>query len=380
MNRGGAETAWPPLPREVAPFVGFAQLLRAHGFSAASDQLVSFLEALALLGPRHMADIRAAAVATFAPPRERIAEFHALFDAHFLGRGAPPAPAATRAESEPLRVQEEAGGEGPELLEVEGRTRGRAASPAEAAASRRFGPRPEERALARFRREAPGRLPRRRTAWRVRAKRGRLLDLARTLRRALAREGEPVELFRRTRRTRQRRIVLLVDVSGSMKEHTETNLRFAHALARVAERIEVLTFGTRLTRITPAMRRPRLEQALDRAARTVRDWDGGTRIGEALSALLRVPRLAGFCRGALVLVISDGLERGDPDLLVAAVRRLARLSWKLVWLSPLAATPGYVPETAAMKAIRPALDALLPAGSLARLCREVLRSARELRA
>ncbi len=370
--------SWPPpLPKAARPFVDFATRLRAHGFAIAPEQTVAFLEAVALLGPRHMIDIRRAAIATLAPPRERIGAFLALFEAHFLGSGRALPPEAGAGEEEPLRVQEEAGGEEDVLLEVAGETKGETASPAEALGLRRFPVRPAARALDRFRREAPRRLPRRRSALLVRARRGPVVDLARTLRRSAAREGELLELAFRRRATRQRRIVLLIDVSGSMKEQSETNLRFAHALARVAERLEVLTFGTRLTRVTPALRVRSVERALDRAARTVRDWDGGTRIGEALAALLRVPRLVGFARGAVVLVLSDGLERGDPGAMVRAVERLARLAHRLVWLSPLASGPGWRPETAAMRAVLPRLDALLPAGSIAVLCRQVLDLARD---
>lgn len=373
----GARVWPPPLPRAAEPFLDFAHLLRGHGFAVAPEQLVSFLAAIELLGPRSIVDVRRAAVATLAPPRERIEEFNALFDAFFFGR-APIAQEEEREEDERLRVEEEGPGSLAELAVVEGEASGHAASPLESTSLRRFRASASTAFLERFRRQALKRLPRRRSALLMRSKRGPILDLARTLRRAQARAGEPIALFWRTRRTRQRRIVLLIDVSASMKEHTETNLRFAHALARAAQRIEVLTFGTRLTRITRAMRRPLLTQALERAARTVRDWDGGTRIGEALEALLRVPRLVGFLRGALVLVVSDGLERGDPERLVGAVRRLRRLAWRLVWLSPLAATPGYVPATAAMAAIRPLLHALLPAGGLDSLCRQVLALAREV--
>lgn len=369
--------SWPPpLPPAARPFLGFAQLLRAHGFAVAPEQVVAFLEAVELLGPRHLTDIRRAAVATLAPPRERIEEFLALFAAYFEGRGRTVPGTGEEGEAEPLRVQEEAAGEEELLLEVVGESKGEAASPAEALGLRRFAPAAPARALDRFRREAPRRLPRRRAAGLVRAKRGPVVDLARSLRRAATREGEVLELAFRRRRVRQRRLVLLIDVSGSMKEQSELHLRFAHALARVAERLEVLTFGTRLTRVTPALRLRSVDRALERAARTVRDWDGGTRIGEALAAFLRVPRLLGFARGAVVLILSDGLERGDPELMVRAVERLSRLAHRLVWVSPLAATPGYEPRTAALSAALPHLDALLPGGSTERLCRTVLELAR----
>jgi uncharacterized protein with von Willebrand factor type A (vWA) domain len=143
-----------------------------------------------------------------------------------------------------------------------------------------------------------------------------------------------------------------------MKAGTEGALRIAHAILRTAERAEAFTLGTRLTRVTRALRRRDADQALALASGLVADWDGGTRLGEALSVFLSVPRFAGFARGAVVVVVSDGLERGGPEALVAAMTRLRGLAWRIVWLSPLAAGPGYRPETGAMRAILPMIDHL----------------------
>ena len=138
-----------------------------------------------------------------------------------------------------------------------------------------------------------------------------------------------------------------------MKARTEAHLRFAHALVRAADRIEVFTIGTRLTRVTRALQLKNREQALATASGLVSDWDGGTRIGDALQAFLAVPRFAGAARGAVVLILSDGLERGDPKAMTDAVKRLAARAWHLSWMTPLAADPGYRPETAALKSILP---------------------------
>ena len=157
---------------------------------------------------------------------------------------------------------------------------------------------------------------------------------------------------------RQRRVLLLIDVSGSMKAQTEGALRIAHALMRGAERAEVFTLGTRLTRVSRALRLRDPDQALAQVSGLVADWDGGTRLGEALSVFLSVPRFASFARGAYVVVLSDGLERGGPEALVAAMARLRGLARHILWLNPLAADPGWRPETAAMQAVLPWLDAL----------------------
>ena len=186
-----------------------------------------------------------------------------------------------------------------------------------------------------------------------------------------------IELPRLERKPHQRRMVLLIDISGSMKQHTDPYLRFAHALARAAERIEVFTLGTRLTRITRALKARNPTQALALAAGIVADWDGGTRLGDALTAFLAIPRFAGFTRGAAVVVLSDGLERGDHTAMTAAVARLSRLTWRLVWLTPLAAASDFRPQTAAMQSVLPYLDALRGGSSVSAICDEVLALARE---
>jgi uncharacterized protein with von Willebrand factor type A (vWA) domain len=218
----------------------------------------------------------------------------------------------------------------------------------------------------------PERLPRRRGYRRRLDRRGHAFDLRRSLRDAVRNDGEVMRLPRLRRRWRQRRVVLLLDVSGSMKDRTEAHLRFAHALARAVERIEVFTIGTRLTRVTRALRLRSRSQALAEASGIVADWDGGTRIGDALQAFLAVPRFAAYARGALVLIVSDGLERGDHRAMTEAVARLSLLAWRVSWLTPLAADPRYRPETDALKSILPLLDDLADGSSIDALCAHVL--------
>jgi uncharacterized protein with von Willebrand factor type A (vWA) domain len=157
-----------------------------------------------------------------------------------------------------------------------------------------------------------------------------------------------------------------------MKERTEAHLALAHAAVRAAPRVEVFTLGTRLTRVTRALRRRNSHQALAEAAGLVADWDGGTRIGDALGAFLAVPRYATFARGAVVVVLSDGLERGDPSVLILAVHRLAARAHRIDWLSPLAGDPEYRPETQVLRAIKPFIDSLADGSSTARACRHIL--------
>jgi uncharacterized protein with von Willebrand factor type A (vWA) domain len=175
-------------------------------------------------------------------------------------------------------------------------------------------------------------------------------------------------------------VLLLIDVSGSMKQGTEGTLRLAHTLCRAGERVEVFTLGTRLTRVTRPLRRRDRDQALTLASGLVADWDGGTRLGEALGAFLAVPRFAAHARGALVVMVSDGLERGGPEALTAAMARLSGLAWATLWLSPLAADPAYRPETGAMRAILPMLDRLGDGAGPAAVADEILAFAKGARA
>lgn len=357
------------LPRALSPFVGFSALLRANGFAVAPEQTVAFIAATGLLGPGSVTAIHRAARATLAPQPERFEDFDALFRLAFLGQtlAAPGEGAAD--EEETHAFDDRDGGDAPPEAGEE--PSGAEATAAERLFARRFPAVSEAEALRRFRRAAPALLPKRRSRRRLAAARG-APDLRRALRDAARRDGELVTLPRRARRVALRRVLLLIDVSGSMKERTDAHLRLGHALVRAHGPSEVFTLGTRLTRVTRALRRRDPGQALALAATLVADWDGGTRLGDALQAFLAVPRFTGFARGALVVVLSDGLERGDPAALVDAVERLARHAWGLLWLTPLAAGPGFAPETAALRAILPWLDRLGDGSTPDRLCAEIL--------
>jgi hypothetical protein len=170
------------------------------------------------------------------------------------------------------------------------------------------------------------------------------------------------------RREKLRRVLLLIDISGSMKAHTDDYLYFAHALTQALPSVETFSFGTRLTRLTRSLGHKDLDRALDEIAPSVADWNGGTRIADSITAFLSVPRFSRASRGALVIVISDGLERGDPVAMAHAVRRLAARSWRIAWLTPLAADPAFRPETAALKAILGIVDHLGDGSGIDPLC------------
>src|SRR3984957_1964495 len=377
-HRGGGRVIdEPQLPRAAQTFISFVALLRANGFPVAPEQTTAFLAAIELLGPRSPEDIRQAGLATLAPPPERRAAYDMLFRIHFLG--GEEIPGADGEDEDVVRLQDEGSGAEEPPLADEVNKSGEMAVRAEALVERRFGSSGPNEALRRLAREAPTRLPRRRGHRRMRARRGPWADLRRTLRESARNDGEVMRLGRLKRRPRPRKMLLLIDVSGSMKSRSEDNLRVAHTPVQATPNLEVFTFGTRLTRVTRALRLKRGEQALAAAAFLVSDWDGGTRIGDALQAFLAVPRFGGYARGAAVVVVSDGLERGDLTALRDAVAKLSRRAWRLSWLTPLAVGSNFVPQTEALIAIRRFVDDMVDGGSIAAVVVHVL-SRRQRRA
>jgi hypothetical protein len=359
--------------RPIAHFLAFATLLREADFAVAPEQTIAWLASIDLLGPGEVGDIRRAARATLAPPPDRFVEFDALFNAHFLGATAS-ALVSEPSEEEPPQAADDSSGPEP-LFGEDTHESGAEATGAEKLSARRFAPDDQNETLRRFARAVPARLPRRR-GYRLRAARdGSSTDTRRMFRDAMRHAGEFVRLRHRTRRLRERRIVLLIDVSGSMKERTQAHLTFAHALARAAQSVEVFTIGTRLTRITRAMRQRNRERALTAASLLVADWDGGTRLGEALAAFLAVPRFSALARGAALVILSDGLERGDPGAMRDAAERFSRLVWRTLWLTPLAADPGFQPRTAGLAAAKPYIDKIGNGGSIESICAQVLNLA-----
>jgi len=363
------------LPRAARIFVSFVALLRANGFSVAPEQTIAFLAAIELLGPRSLEHIRQAGLATLAPPPERRATYDRLFDLHF--RGADAIEHTEGEDEETVRLQEEGRGEDEPPLADEANESGLAAARAEALVERRFAQPSTSDALRRLSREAAARLPRRRGHRRMRARRGPFADLRRTLRDSVRNDGEVLRLGRLRRRLRPRKLLLLIDVSGSMKARTEENMKLAHALLQAVHNAEVFTFGTRLTRVTKPLRLKRREQALNAAAHLVSDWDGGTRIGDALQAFLAVPRFGGYARGAAVIIVSDGLERGDVSALRDAVAKLSRRAWRVSWMTPLATGSGFRPQTEALIAIERFVDDLVDGGSSAAVVSHLLSLGRK---
>jgi uncharacterized protein with von Willebrand factor type A (vWA) domain len=196
---------------------------------------------------------------------------------------------------------------------------------------------------------------------------GDTIDLRRLLRVNARHGGEPLLIPRRARRTAPRSLVLLCDISGSMEPYTRMLLLFAHAMARRQRSVELFVFSTHLTRITKQFSDRSIDVALARLREVVKDWSGGTRIGEALRAFhVRFGRRV-LRRGPVVLLISDGWDLGDPEVLRTQMARLHRGCFRLVWLNPLIGTPGYEPLTRGMRAALPYVDDFLPVRNMVSL-------------
>lgn len=321
---------------EVARLVAFARALREEGLRAGPGRVVDFTRAAALLGP---AGLYWAGRLTLVSRPEEIQ----LYDRVFLGAF----------EEEPPRIRVT-------LVEEEVAL----ASPRELLRTKSFAELSEEELteLAELMKSLRLRAPVRRTRRREPARAG-APDVRRTLRRSFRTGGEPIEPVWRGRRRRQRRIVLLLDVSGSMADYSRALVLFAHAALRADARWEAFCFGTRLTRVTRALGRTDTKEALARAAADVVDWNGGTRIGDSVAALSST----GIARGAVVVVCSDGLDVGDPDVLREQMARLSRLAYRVIWLNPLKEDPAYEPLARGMRAALPYVDVFLSGHNLASL-------------
>ena len=206
--------------------------------------------------------------------------------------------------------------------------------------------------------------PARRTRRAVRDRRGEHIDLRRTLRASLRTGGDPIRLARRRRRVVRRRIVLLCDISGSMEPYARAYLQFLTCAVGSGPNAEAFVFATRLTRVTRALASRSPERAIQRAAAAAPDWSSGTRIGDALRAFNDRHGRRGMARGAVIVILSDGWERGEPDLVGREMQRLARLAYRIVWVNPRVSASSFAPRAGGMAAALPHIDALVSGHSL----------------
>lgn len=377
-------TAPATAPEQVVTMLaGFADRLRRHDLTVGTGDVLAYTAAAAALDPSDLVDVYWAGRTTLVTRREQIPVYDRVFRHYFLHEPLDDDDAvrfALRSKATGHAVIEVPAGdtrrEGGDEQEAE---LGHMASPVQIARTKAFADcSPAE--LAALRRiiagltVTPPRRRVRRTEPAARVRHHRHVDARRTVCAALRDElagGARADPLRwKRRQIRVRRLVLILDVSGSMAEYSRNLLQFAHAAGRAATghggRVEVFCFGTRLTRITPALRRRSPDQALTRAAARVLDWEGGTQIGESLATFVRRWGRGGMARRSIVVIASDGLDRGDPAVLAVAMERLARMAHRIVWLNPHA-IDGRIPSTLGMMVAAPHIDVLLPAADLAGL-------------
>jgi uncharacterized protein with von Willebrand factor type A (vWA) domain len=351
--------------REVGLLLGFARALRAAGLRITADRERTFLSAAAAVGVEERSHVYWAGRATLTSVPADFPIYHEVFERWFgeedirPGRRVdayrPPvvqAPldsgeggATEEAEAEQLQVQASA----QEVL------RHRDVAGLSAA---------ERSRAARMFATLQPRSPARRARRHVRSS-GGAVDGSATLREQLRRMGEPGRIHHRRKGVRPRRIVLLIDVSGSMSPYADSLLRLAHTFVRATPQVEVFTMGTRLTHVTKALDERDPDRALAAAGRVVPDWSGGTRLGEVIGAFLDRWGRRGMARGAVVVVFSDGWEREGPEVLGEQMRRLAALSHRVVWANPHRGKVGYEPVQQGIVAALPHIDDFVAGHSLA---------------
>jgi uncharacterized protein with von Willebrand factor type A (vWA) domain len=370
----------------VPPLVAFGRSLRRRGLPVGTGRILTFCRSVAALGLTDRDTLYWAGRASMVARRDDLDAYDEAFGAWYRSLGAGEAGLSieltlpseadlerelderemrteTAASWEPLADGDEEPEPGAEsALRI-------VASAVEVIRQKSFGDLSAEERLrvARMIRELSLRIPQERTRRTRPATKGTSLDLRRTLRRSLRTQGEPFDRVRRSRRVRARPVLLLLDVSGSMAPYSRALLQFAFAAMAAGRRVEVFCFGTRLTRVTRMLRAKDPDRAFHAIAGIVSDWEGGTRIGESLKTLLDGWSQRAALRGAVVVLCSDGLERGDPDVLRRQMTRLRRLAYRVIWVNPLKGSPRYEPLARGMAAALPSIDVFLSGHNLASL-------------
>ena len=351
----------------AAVLIGFAGALRRAGLAVGSGDLLTYCAAMARLDPADLLDLYWAGRATLVIRAGDIPVYDRVFREYFLAAGDPAREALTinaqvtaQAGGAVLDIPATGSADGKE--DEEEAQLGWMASAAETLRHKSFAAcTPEElAALRRIMTRIRLTPPKRRTRRTRPARSGRAPDLRRTVRQSMRVGGEPVDLRWRRRAVKLRPLILILDISGSMADYSRNLLQFAHSAKRASARVEVFCFGTRLTRITRPLGRRRADEALEQAGKAVLDWDGGTRIGDSLDAFVRDWGRRGLCRGGIVVICSDGLDRGSPEVLAGAMDRLSRQCHRLVWVNPHKGNDAsFRPATLGMMVAAPYVDEVL---------------------
>jgi uncharacterized protein len=377
---------------DLPPLAGaLSRRLRAAGLPVTPERSAAFARALTVVRPLTRRRLYWTARGVFVSDRAQVAAFDAIFLAIFGDRADQPAAdqedarAAAAAQDRPQADRPGAPGEldaaagasasvsstapGPDAAEPEIDVPLARASDEERLAAKSFDAlEPDELArLYRLMSRLELATPLRRTRRYRGGRHGRHIDMRRTLRASLRTGGDPVRLARRRRRIVRRRLVLLCDISGSMEPYARAYLQFLASAAGSGPKAEAFVFATRLTRLTRALASRHPERAIQRAAATAPDWSSGTRIGDALKTFNDRHGRRGMARGAVIVILSDGWERGDPRLVSREMERLARLAHRIVWVNPRVSASAFSVQAGGMVAALPHCDALVSGHSYAAL-------------
>ncbi|MBW8729501.1 MAG: VWA domain-containing protein [Terrabacter sp.] len=362
--RPAAATRPPAEPDVDELLLGFARALRAAGVNVTADRERIFLIAAATVGMGERAGVYWAGRSTLTSTPADFPGYDEIFERWFGGESIP--------QGRRVDIQRPPVRQAP-LGDTEGEAGDGDADTIQAKASAQEVLRhrdvatlsaADRAAAARMFASLDPRSPLRRARRHVRASSG-TVDGPATLREQLRRMGEPGRIHHRRRGSRPRRIVLLIDVSGSMSPYADSLLRLAHVFVRTVPHVEVFTMGTRLTHVTRALAERDPDRALAAAGRVVPDWSGGTRLGEAIGAFLDRWGRRGMARGSVVVVFSDGWEREGPEVLGEQMRRLNALSHRVVWANPHRGKVGYEPVQQGIVAALPHIDDFVAGHSLA---------------
>ena len=367
-----------------ALFVGFGNALRDAGLPIGTDDVLTFCSGMAELSVSDLLDVYWAGRACFVRRREHFPVYKIVFREYFLGESLTDEGPAKRmmrssanagATLEIPNTEEGLPGEiNPDEIKL-----GYVASTTEVYRHKEFAEcsddelRQVRRLISRMR-VTP---PKRRTHRMTRTRRSSMLDMRRMVRDTMRNLGEPGSLQYRTRKEKLRPLVLVLDVSGSMANYSRNLLQFAYSARRANARVDVYCFGTRLTRITRQLDRRDPDEAMRTAGESVFDWDGGTRIGDSLREYTRAARRSRLGRGAIVVICSDGLDRGEPQALSEAMESLSRIAHRVIWVNPHRGdVEVYVPASLGMIVADPYIDEVHSGHNLASLERLANRLAK----
>lgn len=371
------ETAEQLIPQGhlMSHVLAFVHLLRSTGIKVSTEQTLDLARALEYVPMTARADFRATACCTLICRREDLPVFDAAFEFYWRSQsGFDPLMMAipvVKVPPKPLRLprrprQQGAGQQDSEEEREEKVGFTLTFTAAETLRTKDFGSfsYEEVQSCKELLRNLEWRIEPRRTRRRRPTSRAGSIDMRRLMRRNLRYGGDPLELTYREPRQRQRPLVVLCDISGSMDRYSRILLQFVHTISNGLRDVEAFVFGTRLTRITRLLRERDIDEAIAAVSKQVVDWSGGTRIGDAIKQFNYSWARRVLGRGPVVMVISDGWDRGDPQVLGREMARLQRSCHRLIWLNPLLGNPRYQPLTQGIQAALPYVDDFLPVHNL----------------